>query len=695
VSDAARQPAHATRHAAPVTFYSIAALVRHAESMLADVDVVSFDVFDTLLVRRVHDPDMLKVPVARFIAAKAAQRGLAWPPDKVMRFRNKVEAMHRRRAGRSFPDREACYPQFMADVLTRIFGDAGLLGEVTDFELGVENAMLVARSGLTGFLRRLRAAGKRILGISDMYLPAGHLQRLINHAGLALLLDEVISSADTTVAKASGAAWPMIRERFGLDPDRWLHIGDNPHADGKTPSDFRIRALLLRDAGELLRKGIVRRHIGYAARHPYWKGRAVQQVMLPLESEDTPRDPLYVAGYNFMGPLVGAFITHVAERCREQGIRRIYFFSREGWTFLRAWEGMAPWLFPAGDAPDARYLHVSRIALANAACGRLELTREMVDIAFQSTKNRDLRDLCRIYGLDLAAVSALAAHHGLRDDTPLSRYHAGWIPANRERLDDLLDDAAFADEVKRQTVAANDALVRYLETEQFFAQDRVALVDIGWIGTMQHFLHRALEHRADRPAMEGFLFALRGRQQSTVNDRNRAEGFLFDYRQWSFRGSLLLNAVDIFEDCMRAPCPGLVRYVKDGDGFSLAFRDGSDDVARSEQRQSDYFQPLREGMLDAAGRFGAAMAVLGYRAGDLLPWLHRLLVARLAFPEAGEVALLRQAGHLDDFAGPHQPLAQTPGARPDLWELPLWKLRFVPFIRTFFYVRQAVAMPKK
>ena len=42
------------------TFYSIRKLVRQVRAVASAYDLFSFDVFDTLLIRRVHDPDCLK-----------------------------------------------------------------------------------------------------------------------------------------------------------------------------------------------------------------------------------------------------------------------------------------------------------------------------------------------------------------------------------------------------------------------------------------------------------------------------------------------------------------------------------------------------------------------------------------------------------------------------------------------------------
>lgn len=56
------------------TCYSIGELLAAAEEAARTCTAISFDLFDTLLIRRTHDPDLVKPATARFIAEKLADR---------------------------------------------------------------------------------------------------------------------------------------------------------------------------------------------------------------------------------------------------------------------------------------------------------------------------------------------------------------------------------------------------------------------------------------------------------------------------------------------------------------------------------------------------------------------------------------------------------------------------------------------
>lgn len=670
--------------------YSLTGLLAAGRKLAAGRSVISFDLFDTLLIRRVHDPDLIKLPVARCIAAKAAAIGRPWPWQRVLFRRNAIEQRHRQETGRDFVDQEACYPRFMTELLEEIFPAEqvpALLVEVTAYEVFMENEMLVPRQALVAWLKELAAAGKRILVLSDIYLPAEQLRQLVDHAGFLGQVEAVVSSADSFLAKASGKAFPLVAERYGLRADDWLHIGDNPISDGLRPAEFGIEALVLHDPGEKFRKAIVKRYINYGVGRPFWRGRALQQLMMPHEAENIVRPPLFIEGYTFLAPLIGGFVQHIAEECLRQGITKVFFLSREGYTFKKFWELAMPALYPAGGLPEIEYLYVSRMALAGASCAHQGLIRTNADIAFLPAGNRDFRDVCRIFSLEVDKLEEHLARHELAADTCLSPAHAGFVAENRIRFNEMLEDEVFQTEIKRQTAPASEALQRYFSDVGFFAHPQVALVDIGWLGTIQRFLFEAVKHRPDCPRCFGFLFgATRGIPFPTSPD-NLLEGVIYDRHRFELAASSLLYARDVFEEACRAPHPTLNGYRLTETGYELSFRRVDDAIGQAEQEQDSYFSALQEGIFAAAAPYGAASSLLGYSLEDYRPWFNTLMVSKLAFARTAEIANIRHKHHLDDFQGGHLPSAAKKSAAAGLWDSSLSRLRWQPLLRLRLFLR--------
>jgi len=665
-------------------FYSLNKLIQSGRELSQKYEVVTFDLFDTLFIRRIHDPDLIKLPVARYISRRAALLGLEHTWQKVQKTRDRIEQQQRKETGLTFEDQEACYPVFMRKTLETLFQgyyQDTLLDDVTRYELEMEGCMLVPRKKLVDWLAELHASGKKIYIISDIYLPSEHLKILVEKGGFLKYTDDLVSSADTFLAKASGKAFQLVQERFDLDPSSWLHIGDNPFSDGLRPSQFGIRSLVLQDGSEKHRKGLVKRYVNYSKGNMFYRGRALQQLMLPHEGENVPRTALYREGYNFMGPVIGAFVQHIAEESLRLGITKVFFLSREGYTFKKVWERCAPLLFPDGELPETEYLYVSRMALAGASCAHEGLTRRSVSIAFLPPGNRDFRDIARIFQLNLDVLQPHLDRHRLNSETCLVPRHQGFEKNNRLRLMELLDDDLFQQEVKRQSAAAHAALISYLEDLNFFDHEHVAIVDIGWLGTIQRFFYNAVKNRTDCPRFHGFLLGATRGVTFPEDHKNSIEGVIYDRYRFELAASTILYARDLFEEACRAPHPTLDGYELTKDGYKLKFRREDDETGRAEKEQDRYYQPLQQGIIDAAYRFGAASALLGYSLKDYRPWLNYLMAAKLAFPKTSEVAAIRHKHHLDDFHGKHLPQLRKSSGPKQLWAASSFSLYFSPLLR--------------
>ncbi len=674
------------------TYYSLTSLVEEARKIAEEKSIVSFDLFDTLLIRRIHDPDLVKFSVARFIADLAKEEGKKWLWMGVQELRDEIEAAQRLETAKTHADHEACYPLFMERVLRKIFAEKyspALLEKVTEYELSMENSMLVPRVELVDWLKELAAAGKRIFILSDMYLPSSHLKKLVEYAGILSLVEEVVSSADRFAAKASGEGYRQLAERFGLDPVQWLHIGDNPFSDGLRAKEFGITPMLISDPAEALRKSVCTRYFNYSKGKPFWRGRLLQQIMAPLEGENREEDFLYNEGFSFIGPLIGFFVQDIREICRKEKLTKIFFLSREGWTFEKYWHQAIPLIYPHEDLPEIEYLYVSRMALAGASCAHKGLSSESLDIAFLPSGNRDFTDICRIFSLQAEGFIPLFQEYGLEITTCLSPVHEGYSQEKRQAFDALINDDRFQNEVKRQTADVNLALQRYLEDAGFFSHQRVAIVDIGWLGSIQRFLFDAVEHREDTPICKGLLFgATRGIFYPTTR-KNSTYGIIYDKDRFDLSASTLLYAQDIFEEACRAPHPTLngYRLADNEKGYELVFRTTEDAIGQAELEQERYFSSLQRGILDSAVPFGRAVRLLNYTYLDMKPWVNYLLVSKMAFPTAQEVASLRNRHHLDDFHGSNKPKKEFNKNRQiSLWEYGPWQLRWNPLLRIWKYL---------
>ena len=140
--------------------------------MKHDLRAISFDVFDTLLVRRICDPKA----VFYFVGAESAKRGLIqMSPDAFRNARVEAERLSRMHVPDGEVDLEAIYK-----VLGRIIGcSSEQLHELMEIEISVEREMILPMPGARELVKAKRRAGYQIHFISEMYLPAEFLEEML------------------------------------------------------------------------------------------------------------------------------------------------------------------------------------------------------------------------------------------------------------------------------------------------------------------------------------------------------------------------------------------------------------------------------------------------------------------------------------------------------------------------------------
>jgi FMN phosphatase YigB (HAD superfamily) len=206
------------------------------------IDLISTDVFDTLLLRKGNCERSRIMQGERLFSNLLAAQG--WHIDADLLVSARIEAQ--RLAFRALTVRGAGEVR-IADIITRQLGILGLPRCLTDerlnVEVQVEKASLVASKPLAAALRALRGrhnAGMRIVAVSDTTFSSRELGDLIRHFHGPQLIDQIYTSADFRRTKRDGDLFLAVAEAEKVSLNRVLHIGDDPHADVQTPSAHGI-----------------------------------------------------------------------------------------------------------------------------------------------------------------------------------------------------------------------------------------------------------------------------------------------------------------------------------------------------------------------------------------------------------------------------------------------------------------------
>ena len=444
------------------------------EAMLAanDVKVVAFDIFDTLFVRPLLHPETTKEIVAR----RAGFSG------DFISLRASAESMARTRHVRDV-GLDEIYAEFA--VLTGL-PDA-TLKRLRGLEEEVERGALMPRPDGIALFRQALAAGKRVVLISDMFLPRSLIESVLAANGIegygALYL-----SNDVGVRKDSGALYRLIFDREGIAPDALLMVGDNEHADLQVPMDHGIRTCHLLRPVELARavprfaRVLERVRREGALDEQIALGLVAQRFFKPLfydrfDASGLIRGGAEGIGYAIVGPITVGFVQWLAARAKTDGIGRLYFLSREGQILKQVYDRVA---MQTPRAVPSDYLVLSRRTVTVAM---IESFDDICTIALVPYSPNDLQMfLWHRFGVHLDAG----------DLAELDR--RGLWPAGKpvevengiRHLLPVLE--ALSERILARARAERPALQAYLDQMGLNGGTGAAVVDVGYSATIQQRL---------------------------------------------------------------------------------------------------------------------------------------------------------------------------------------------------------------
>lgn len=439
--------------------------------------LVSFDVFDTLLLRRVEQPgDLFEV-----VGERARAAGLIEPGLTPVLFRLAREEAERRARAR-VASAEVGLTAIHAE-LRHLLCEAADPAMLAALELEVEAERIFANPLLLTVLQDLSAAGIPVVLLSDMYLSPTDLARLLSTAGIgpALYGRLHVSGAEGSSKRDGGLFRLLLAAHPGIPPGRIIHIGDDPLGDVAMARAAGLEAIHYVPGPGLARlrereRGVMGL-VGEASPPP--------RRLAALAGREDGADEAF--GLEFgalvLGPAVAEYCRWVVEECWRQNIRRIAPLMREAALFAPV---MRDWIAYRGYDMEVVALHLSRQALMplelaglDAAAARRILGQRPHlpwDRLLVQAGGEVPDSLLDLAGLTLEELLAKpATHEGSAADRVLALFDAPDLRLRAARLSE----------------AARERLLDYL-AQVLGREGPVALVDLGARGSTPAAVARLL-----------------------------------------------------------------------------------------------------------------------------------------------------------------------------------------------------------
>ena len=298
-------------------------------------DVISFDVFDTLIFRPFSEPTDL------FYLLGSQLNYLDFA-----RIRQEMEWRARRQKYKS----EKHYEVNLDEIYTVLSEETGLdKEECMHLEIELEKQYCFANPYMKEVVEELLKLKKRIIISSDMYLNTKQIQALLSVCGYPKFSAYYVS-CDMEASKNKGNLYEKILAKEGKG-NSYIHIGDNYLADIEQAKKYGLHAKLYTNVNYVgmpyraedmsvitggLYRGIVNAHI-HNGRREYSRE--------------------YEYGYIYGGLFVTGYCQFIHRYVQKHKIDKLLFLARDGDVLLKAYKELYP-----EEKDKLAYVYWSRLA---------------------------------------------------------------------------------------------------------------------------------------------------------------------------------------------------------------------------------------------------------------------------------------------------------------------------------------------
>lgn len=467
--------------------------------MLPAVDIVSFDIFDTALVRYVDHPVDVFFHLAQHPTFKAHR--FAKPVS-----RQRIEA--EKTARKMVFNIIASYEVTSLEIY-QVFCDLnGISREYAEGFVAAEEQIELDLCIACGPIQRLAQealkAGKRVLFVSDTYHTPDFLLRLLRNIGYNVESKDIFASSVARKSKQSGDLFPHVLESVGIAPERVLHLGDHPLSDYAKALSAGVNAILhshkaSRESANLLLLSNANgknSDDGSLGLMSVVRGM-VQAVDQAAQAKGHGKDFWWKFGYRGAGPLTVGFCQWLEQSLRSDGMEHACFLMRDGELFFQIYQSLF------GNDPGA------------CTASRLDSSRRAMLLPVLGLAPAFVMPSI-LGGIGFRPVREYVERLNVSAESFEQEALVAGFTSLEERIDGRLETTRLMKLFVQQRVLCavldrsnleRESLTAFLRQQHVLDHSRVALVDLGWTGTIQKSLHVLLREIAPATRLTGYYMA--------------------------------------------------------------------------------------------------------------------------------------------------------------------------------------------
>ncbi|EPU1006073.1 HAD family hydrolase [Vibrio cholerae] len=477
---------------------------------IESVHTVSFDIFDTAILRNVIEPTDIFTIVEKF-------KGIKGFTNKRIR----AELKARKNSNEEDITIDEIYKYLPYN---------------PDIERDVELDFCIGNKVILDLYRYAVSKNKKVIFISDMYLDEATIKKILERCGYTSY-DGLYISGVVKKSKATGTLYQYVKAKHDLSTDTWLHLGDNEISDINNAKKLGIRTYYYCPVRKKYEKHISRLNIERSII------KAVQINHLESIGEIDYWNKFAIL---YISHLMYLFTAWIAENVKNQKNKKIHFLSRDGYIPYLLYQIIRE---AKTNLPMPNYLYASRGVYQYSELSKFN-KEECIE--YISAINPALgffvspRDIFSRYGLNMEVVVPVCRKHGLELDEKVTNHK------QHESLKKVINE--LFDEIEGNTAQEYSKLNKYLENSGLSKKQELDfIVDVGWRGSIQ----KAIEN-IKKMKLRGLYFGTIPQVYTQIN--NRVLGFVFDKGKPRKYYKYINDNIMMFEFVFSAPHGSLIGF---------------------------------------------------------------------------------------------------------------------------------------
>ena len=293
-------------------------------SEIEESDVISFDLFDTLVMRRVPEyTDLFEI-----LASKLDKKGIIIPDFPAIRL-----AVEKELSKNAAPRLEEIYDE----VIIRS-GVKGIIAkELDELEWKTDFSLLTPRESICSIFRAAVEDGKRVIVITDSYYTKDRIKKILERFDLSGY-ESIFVSCEFGSSKTQDLFYLAKNELNVSEEDCILHIGDDEYADIESADKAGLKSFKLLSGAEYF-EALGGLGTGGSVRTISDKikiGLLISKIFNDPFDFQSPGHRIelhssFDIGYIFVAPILTDYVLWLHEKMDEDAIKTVLFCARDGY----------------------------------------------------------------------------------------------------------------------------------------------------------------------------------------------------------------------------------------------------------------------------------------------------------------------------------------------------------------------------